>query len=146
MASEPLVLPNLISNIRNLSWLDFAVEMFQVPPPETYQCYLKADTRLPMVHIDDVISAFNKLITAPGERLSQRVFNIHGFDITPAELAKAIEMARGAPVNCEFKPDFRQAIADTWPNSLDDTVARRELEWAPIIDTVAKLVNKMVSA
>jgi len=96
-----------------------------------------------MVYIDDVISAFTKLVTASEERLTQRVFNVHGFDITPAELAKAIETARGAPLNCKFQSDFRQAIADTWPNSLDDSVARRELDWAPIIDSVAKLVDKM---
>lgn len=75
-------------------------------------------------------------------RLTQRVYNIHGLDFTPGELAAAIRKRCRLAVS--YRPDFRQAIADSWPHSLEDARARADWGYAPEIDTLERLVAAML--
>lgn len=142
-------LPGVISPepIHGMGTTDYAVEMFQgleKGHKTMYTCYLKPDTRLPMVYIDDCLKAIIKLIHADNTALAQRVYNINGLDFTPEELAAAIRDAN-FDFTVQYKPDFRQPIADSWPQSLKDTPARKDWAWRPSVNTLAKLVAKMTS-
>lgn len=139
-------LPGVISPepIHGMGTTDYAVEIFQeASHRRPYTCYLKPDTRLPMLYIEDCLRAITKLIKAPAENLSQRVYNIHGLDFTPAELADGITKQASFEFKVNYEPDFRQAIAESWPQSLKDSAARRDWKWKPHINTIDKLVSIM---
>ena len=78
----------------------------------------------------DCIDAVIDLMEAPAEKLSQRVYNVTGFSFTPAEVAASIEKQMPG-FTTSYQPDYRQAIADSWPRSLDDSIARRDWGWNP---------------
>ncbi|KAH9426863.1 L-threonine dehydrogenase [Dermatophagoides pteronyssinus] len=108
---------------------DYAVDMFhQAYDNGSYECYLKPDTRLPMMYIDDCLRSIVELMEAPEQCLQQRTYNIHAMDLTPMELATVI---RQYVPNFEirFSIDARQSIADTWPQALNDQAARRDWNW-----------------
>lgn len=109
---------------------DYAVDIFHKAwRSGSYECYLRPDTRLPMMYIDDCLRSLLELMEAPAERLTQRTYNIHAMDFTPAELAAAIR--RYVPeLKLTYAPDSRQDIADTWPHALNDEAARRDWSWA----------------
>lgn len=139
-------LPGVISPepIHGMGTTDYAVEIFQnAAQKKPYTCYLGKDSRLPMMYIDDTISAILKLVKAPSEALKRRVYNVTGLDFTPEELASAIQAQVDFDFKVSYKPDFRQAIADSWPNSLRDTCARKDWKWAPKVNSLEKLVSKM---
>ncbi len=141
-----LRLPGVISAepIHGMGTTDYAVEMFlKAAKGEPYQCYLRPDTSLPMVYVEDCLKAIIKLIHAPDDSLTQRVYNINGLAFTPSELYEAILRKRGFAVS--YSPDFRQAIADSWPDSLRDTPARKDWDWKPNINSLDKLVDTMFS-
>lgn len=106
-----------------------------------YSCFLKEDTRLPMLHIDDTMEGIVKLLFAPPEQLGQRVYNINAMDFTPKELEVVLRRKFPAFLPVSYRPDFRQAIADSWPASLNDAAARRDWGWAPKIHLDAMLDN-----
>lgn len=142
-----LRLPGVISPqpIHGMGTTDYAVEIFlKAAEKMDYTCYLNPNTRLPMVHIDDCLSAILKLMKAPNSKLTQRVYNIHGLDFTPFELAEEIQKQANFKFNVTYKPDFRQQIADSWPGSLRDTAARKDWKWRPTIGSIEKLVAKMI--
>ena len=109
---------------------DYAVDIFlRAAAVERYTCYLKPDTRLPMMYMPDAIRATLELMQAPLSALTVRgSYNLAAMSITPAELAAAI--TRYLPAfTIDYAPDARQAIADSWPGVIDDSSARRDWGW-----------------
>ena len=112
---------------------DYAVEIFrQALQHGVYTCYLRADARLPMMYMPDAIRAMIELMEVEPARLIHRnAYNLGAVDFTPAEIAEAIKK-RIPAFHIEYAVDpRRQAIADSWPESVDDTAAREEWKWAP---------------
>ncbi|MGZ3764863.1 MAG: NAD-dependent epimerase/dehydratase family protein [Mucilaginibacter sp.] len=114
---------------------DYAVDMYhKAMLYEDYVCYLSSGTRLPMIYIEDALQATINLMEAPADQIKIRSsYNISGLSFTPADLLQAIRVHFPA-FNCSFSPDFRQGIADSWPGSIDDTLARRDWGWKPTFD------------
>jgi nucleoside-diphosphate-sugar epimerase len=118
---------------------DYAVDIFyQALRYRHFGCFLRADTRLDMMYMPDAIRAMVELMEADGARLSHRnAYNITAMSITPDELAAAIrEHIPDFVIDYEIDPE-RQAIADSWPRSLDDSAARADWGWAPAFDLAA---------
>ena len=108
-----------------------------------YTCFLKKDSRLPMMYIADAIRGTIELMTAPSEKVSVRTsYNFAAINFTPEELVK--EITKKIPgFRCVYKPDYRQKIADSWPRSIDDSVARKDWGWKPRYE-LEKLVEVMM--
>jgi len=117
---------------------DYAVEIFhEAIAARSYTCFLAADTRLPMMYMADAIRATLMLMEAPAERIRVRTsYNLAGMSFSPAELADAIRQ-HIPEFQVQFAPDFRQAIAESWPASIDDTEARNDWGWQPAYDLEA---------
>ncbi|TVQ83698.1 MAG: NAD-dependent epimerase/dehydratase family protein [Bacteroidetes bacterium] len=106
---------------------DYAVEIFYDAIREKkYECFLSEDTYLPMQFMDDAIKATINLMEAPADKIQVRSsYNVAGISFSPKEMAE--EIKKQIPdFNISYNPDFRQAIADSWPKSIDDTVAQQE--------------------
>ena len=111
---------------------DYAVDIFhQALATGRFECFLEAGQALPMIYMDDAIRATIELMQAPVERITRRTsYNLQGISFTPAEIAA--EMQKHLPdFTITYKPDFRQAIAASWPRSLNDENARRDWGWQP---------------
>jgi nucleoside-diphosphate-sugar epimerase len=111
---------------------DYAVNIFyEAIKSKTYTCFVKKDTKLPMMYMPDCIKATIDLMDADISRLKHHCdFNISSMSFSAGELAD--EIKKHIPdFKCEYKPDFRQAIADSWPQSIDDNAARYEWGWKP---------------
>jgi nucleoside-diphosphate-sugar epimerase len=111
---------------------DYAVEIFhEALKSGKYCCFLKENTRLPMIYMDDAIRATIELMEADGDKLSLRSgYNLVGMDFTPGEIAA--EIRKSIPnFEIEYKPDFRQNIAESWAESIDDSLARKDWAWHP---------------
>jgi nucleoside-diphosphate-sugar epimerase len=111
---------------------DYAVEIFyEAVKNKRYTCFLSKDTRLPMMYMPDCIKATLDLMAAPFDNLKHHAdFNLAAMNFSAQELVR--EIKKHIPdFECTYKPDFRQAIADSWPNSLDDAPAREEWGWQP---------------
>jgi nucleoside-diphosphate-sugar epimerase len=109
---------------------DYAVEIFHEALEEKkYECFLKKDTYLPMMYMPDAIRATVELMEAPANKIHIRTsYNISGMSFSPEEIGS--EISRHIPdFLMSYKPDYRQAIADSWPQSIDDTVARSDWGW-----------------
>jgi threonine 3-dehydrogenase len=109
----------------------------------TYTCFVKRDTRMPMIYIDDVINGTLKFLEADRACLTQTTYNMSGVSFTPAEQALSIKKVVPQYTQ-DYKPDFRQAIADSWPESLDDSSARKDWGWQPEFD-LDKITREMMS-
>ncbi|HVS97782.1 MAG TPA: hypothetical protein VHE54_14910, partial [Puia sp.] len=109
---------------------DYAVDIFhQAIRHRHYACYLRPDTRLPMMYMPDAIRATMQLMAAPAARLTVRSsYNLAAMSFSPVELARAIEQYIPG-FTIRFEPDCRQTIADSWPQSIDDSVARTDWQW-----------------
>ena len=123
---------------------DYAVAIFYAALREgLYSCYLKPDTRLPMMYMPDAVKSLIDLSEANGERLIHRTdFNVHAMSFTPDELSRAI---RKVIPTFEVQYDIdhlRQNIAESWPYSLDDSVARSEWGWEPKFD-LSEMIEDM---
>lgn len=136
-----LRLPGLISHIAppGGGTTDYAVDIFyQAIRYRHYTCFLKPDSRLDMMYMPDAIRAIVEVMDAdPGGFKHRNGFNVTAMSFTPAELAA--EIAKHIPdfvIDYEVDPE-RQAIADSWPRSLDDSAAREEWGWAPQYDLAA---------
>jgi nucleoside-diphosphate-sugar epimerase len=117
---------------------DYAVDIFYKAKSEgKFTCFLSADTALPMMFMDDAIRGTIELMEAPAEKIKIRsAYNLAGCSFTPAELAQEIQALQpGFEIN--YAPDFRQAIADSWPNSIDDSHASKDWGWKAHFDTKA---------
>ena len=112
---------------------DYAVEIFfEAIKHKKYTCYLRADSSLDMMYMPDAVKAMVDLMEADPDRLEHRnAFNISAMSLSPQELA--VEIRKHIP---EFEIDYdidpaRQGIADSWPDSMDDSAARKEWNWVP---------------
>jgi nucleoside-diphosphate-sugar epimerase len=111
---------------------DYAVHIFhEAIKHGKYTSFLGKDTTLPMMYMPDAIRATIELMEAPAERVKERTsYNLAGFSFNPAEIAA--EVKRHVPgFEMAYAPDHRQAIADSWPRSIDDSAARADWGWAP---------------
>ena len=109
---------------------DYAVEIFHEALEEKkYECFLREDTYLPMMYMPDAIRATIELMEADASKISIRTsYNISGMSFSPKEIAA--EIKKHIPdFSISYKPDYRQPIADSWPQSIDDTVARTDWGW-----------------
>lgn len=106
---------------------DYAVEIFYKAIEEnSYTSFITEDTFMPMLYMEDAIEATLKLMQAEKDALSVRTsYNLGGMSFSPKELAAAIEKKQPG-FTISYQPDFRQAIADSWPASIDDSVARQD--------------------
>ena len=125
---------------------DYAVDIFyKAVGGEKYECFLSEDTTLPMMYMDDAIRGTIELSEADFDSLDHYSnFNFAGISFTCSELAR--EIKKHVPdFEVEYKPDFRQDIADSWPKSIDDREARRQWDWKHEYD-LAKMTEVMLSA
>lgn len=109
---------------------DYAIEIFHEALEENkYQCFLKEDTYLPMMYMEDAIKATLELMEAPASKITVRTsYNVSGMSFSPKEISE--EIKKHIPdFEISYKADYRQAIADSWPQSIDDTVARNDWGW-----------------
>ena len=111
---------------------DYAVEIYhEALASGTYQCFVKEDTRLPMMYMEDAISATLQLMDAPSAGISVRSsYNLGALSFTPAQMAESIR-AHIPDFQISYEPDYRQEIADSWPQSIDDSKAREDWGWVP---------------
>jgi nucleoside-diphosphate-sugar epimerase len=109
---------------------DYAIAIFHAAlKGETYECFLGPETTLPMIYMPDAIRATIELMDAPSEKVAIRSsYNVAGVSFNPRELVAAIRKAMPA-FEIAYKPDSRQAIAETWPKSLDDSRAASDWGW-----------------
>lgn len=109
---------------------DYAVEIFHEALEENkYECFLKKDTYLPMMYMPDAIRATIELMEAPSDKINIRTsYNVSGMSFSPNEIGAEIGK-HVTGFSMTYKPDYRQAIADSWPQSIDDTVARNDWGW-----------------
>ncbi|MEO6852009.1 MAG: NAD-dependent epimerase/dehydratase family protein, partial [Mucilaginibacter sp.] len=110
---------------------DYAVHIFHAALKQgTYESFLSANTMLPMMYMDDAIRATLNLMDAPAEKLSIRSsYNLAGISFTPAQLADEIKKILPGFEISYSASDPRQAIADSWPKSIDDSYAKKDWGW-----------------
>ena len=111
---------------------DYIIEMLHASKKgKDYNCFLNKDKRLPMIYMEDAISAIILLMSADRSKLSiSSSYNILGFTATPEEFYLAIK-SNGYNIGITYKEDFRQKIANNWPENLDDTQAKKDWGWSP---------------
>ncbi len=117
---------------------DYAVEIFyEAISEKKYKCFLKKDTYLPMMYMPDAIRATIELMEAPAEHLSIRTsYNVSAMSFSPADIAA--EISKHIPdFSISYEPDYRQPIAESWPQSIDDSVAQNDWGWKPKYDLAA---------
>ena len=122
---------------------DYAVEIFHAAlKNETYSCFLEAHTRLPMIYMDDAIRATISLMEADSNALTVRTsYNLVGMSFTPFEIYEEIKK-HFPEFKIMYNPDFRQAIAASWAESIDDQTAQHDWHWKPQYD-LAKMTADM---
>jgi len=117
---------------------DYAIEIFHEALEEKkYECFLDENTYLPMMYMPDAIRATIELMEAPADKISIRTsYNISGMSFSPKEIGA--EVKKHVPdFKISYKPDYRQAIANSWPQSIDDSVARKDWGWKEEYDLSA---------
>jgi len=125
---------------------DYAVEAFySALEGKSFDCYLEKDETLPMMHMDDAVRATIELMEAPKESISVRTsYNLSGCSFSPSELINEIIKVIPGFITT-YKPDIRQHIAASWPDSINDKDARSDWGWSAQYDT-AKLIKAMLDA
>ncbi len=114
---------------------DYAVDIYRKALSQgSYTCFLSANTRLPMMFMDDAIRATIELMNSDAEAISVRSsYNLAAMSFSPAQIASSIQ--RHLPdFSIRYQPDFRQEIADSWPMSIDDSRSRADWGWKPEFD------------
>ena len=124
---------------------DYAVEIFyEAVRNKRYTCFVREDTVLPMMYMPDCIKATIDLMEADPARLVHHCdFNLAGMSFSAGELATEIKKHIPEFI-CDYAPDTRQEIADTWPQTIDDRAAREEWSWEPSYD-LASMTTEMIS-
>ena len=123
---------------------DYAIEIFHdAINKKTYNSFLKEDTYLPMMYMPDAIRATIDLMHADADKLTVRSsYNLNGISFSPKEIAA--EIKKHLPdFNISYEPDSRQQIADSWPQSIDDTAAQNDWGWKPEFD-LASMTEDML--
>lgn len=140
-----LRLPGLIGwrSLAGGGTTDYAVEIFYYALKNNdYTCFLSKETILPMMYMDDAIEAILKIMTTKKENIKIRTsYNISAVSFTPKELEKQIKIYF-PNFNVKFKPDYRQKIADSWPDSIDDQEAKVDWGWKAKFN-LEKLTSEM---
>ena len=124
---------------------DYAVHIFhQALKNKTYECFLSAQTALPMMHMEDAIRATIEIMHAPFEQIKIRgSYNLAGISFTPEEIAS--EIKKHIPdFTISYNPDFRQAIADSWPKSINEDKAKEDWGWTSKYN-LSSLVENMLT-
>jgi threonine 3-dehydrogenase len=125
---------------------DYAVDMYiYALSGKEYDCFVSEDTILPFMYMPDAIKSIIDLAESDNENLKHRVYNVAGFSASAGEIAESIRKVM-PDFKCNYKPDYRQQIADSWPQSLDDTVANEEWGWKPEYDldkTTEDMIEKL---
>jgi nucleoside-diphosphate-sugar epimerase len=124
---------------------DYAVHIFhEALKKGSYECFLSENTALPMMHMEDAIRATIEIMHAPSENIKIRgSYNLSGISFSPKDIAA--EIKKHIPdFSITYKPDFRQAIADSWPKSINDQEARQHWGWKEKYD-LSGLVNNMLA-
>jgi nucleoside-diphosphate-sugar epimerase len=118
---------------------DYAVDIYhKAAKDETFICFLGKDSRLPMMYMTDAVKATIDLMNASGKNLNVRTsYNITAMSFTPEEITTSIRQYM-PEFKISYEPDYRQKIADSWPDSIDDSVAKKDWGWRPEFD-----LNKM---
>lgn len=131
---------------------DYAVDIFhQAIKHQKYECFLNKNTTLPMMYMSDAIKATIQIMQAPEENIKIRSsYNLAGISFNPEEIAN--EIKKHIPVfTISYKEDFRQKIADSWPQTIDDKDAQRDWSWSPeynlatMSDDMIKNLKKIVT-
>jgi nucleoside-diphosphate-sugar epimerase len=124
---------------------DYAVHIFhEALKNHKYESFLSENTKLPMMYMPDAIKATIGIMQAPAEKVKIRSsYNLAAFSFTPAELASEIKKHIG-DFSISYNPDSRQKIADSWPKSIDDSVARTDWDWKPDF-TLSEMTEDMIS-
>jgi len=114
---------------------DYAVEIYhEALKHQRYTCFLSENTYLPMMYMDDAIRGTIELMEAPTEMIKTRMaYNLSAMSFSPREIAAAIQQ-HIPEFTIDYKPDFRQQIADGWPKSIDATAAAEHWGWKPAFD------------
>lgn len=125
---------------------DYAVDIFRYAAlGKPYVCFLRPDSTLPMMYIEDAVQGTLQLMDAPSENILVRTsYNLGAMSFNPAELSEAIRRLM-PDFEIQYAPDHRQAIADSWPASIDDSAARRDWGWEPAVN-VEGLADCMLEA
>ena len=124
---------------------DYAVDIYhKAVAGEDFECFLRPDTRLPMMYMPDALKATLDLMHAPASSIKVRTsYNLAAMSFAPEEIAASIR--REIPdFRVSYAPDQRQAIADSWPASVDDSAARRDWGWQPEYD-LARMTHDMLA-
>lgn len=125
---------------------DYAIEIFHAAiKTGRYTSFLAADTALPMMYMPDAIRATLELMEAPAASVRERQsYNLAGISFTPVQIAASItRRVPGFSLQCE--PDFRQAIANSWPRSIDDSAAQADWGWQPHYDLDAMVADMLAN-
>lgn len=123
---------------------DYAVDIYHKALSDgTYECFLKEETTMPMMYMDDAIRATIEIMEAPAETIKIRSsYNLAAISFDPKEIAE--EIKKHIPdFTITYEPDFRQKIADSWPASIDDSSAREDWGWKHDFD-LAEMTNIML--
>lgn len=113
---------------------DYAVEIFyEAIKNKKYTCFLKEDTKLPMMYQPDCLKCHVDFLEIDESKFKRHVYNVTGVSFTAGELGAEIKKLI-PEFTIDYKPDFRQEIADSWPKSIDDSLARKEWGWNPKYD------------
>ncbi|MGY8925934.1 MAG: NAD-dependent epimerase/dehydratase family protein [Flavobacteriales bacterium] len=139
--------PGLISytSIPGGGTTDYAVDIFyKAKLGEKFTCFLNEDTILPMMYMEDAIRATIELMETNEENVKIRSsYNLSGCSFSPKQISDAIKKLQ-PEFSIDYAPDFRQAIADTWPNSINDVSAQKDWGWKVKYD-LNEMVEKMLS-
>jgi len=121
---------------------DYAVDIYhKALHGQKFTCFLSEDTYLPMMYMEDAIQATLQLMDAPKESITIRTsYNLAGMSFPPKELYQSL-LTFYPNFEIEYQPDFRQQIADSWPDSIDDTIAKKDWHWQPQFDLKAMTAN-----
>lgn len=124
---------------------DYAIQaLFAAAAGDDYTSFLEVDSTLPMMYMPDAVRATIELMSAPKEQLKVAgSYNLAAWSFSPRELV-AIIRQHYPSFSITYQPDFRQAIADAWPRSIDDSKAREEWSWAPAY-SLADMVDDMLA-
>lgn len=122
---------------------DYAVAIFyEALKGSDYACFVHKDTILPMMYMDDAVRATLEIMDAPEEKISIRTsYNLAAISFSAEELAN--EINKHVPIQVIYAPDHRQKIADSWPQSIDDSAARADWGWRHEFD-LAKMTTEML--
>ncbi len=125
---------------------DYAIEIFyEALENKKYECFLKEDTYLPMMYMPDAIKATIELMEAPAQNISIHTsYNISGMSFSPKEIADSIQH-QIPDFKISYKPDYRQNIANSWPQSIDDSIARKDWNWQQDYDLKAMTADMLAN-